>query len=313
MKVALTGATGFIGRHLVKRLTEKKHAVRALSRQEISLKNKYVNFVKGDLSDGDFSLESFVEGADCICHCAGVLGNTPAVFESNVNATRRLLDAASGRIKHWVQISSAGVYGSQKDGIIDENTLVNPGSAYESSKAKADEAVIEKAHTGCFTYSILRPSNVYGNDMSNQSLFHMIKMINRGLFFFIGDKKAVANYIHVENVVRGIQLCLEKKEAGDQIFNLSDSAPLEKLVDIISESLDKSPPRFVIPRIIINCISGISYFWKKWPLTQSRIEALTSRAVYSNAKIEKYLKYEHKVSIESGFRELSKTWKAGIS
>ena len=61
----------------------------------------------------------------------------------------------------------------------------------EKTKAESDQLVMNAARKGTFTYSILRPSNVFGPTMTNQSLFQMIEMISKGLFFFIGKDVAI--------------------------------------------------------------------------------------------------------------------------
>jgi nucleoside-diphosphate-sugar epimerase len=226
----------------------------------------------------------------------------------HVDATRKLAEAASGRIRHWVQLSSVGVYGSLKAGIVTEESALNPIGEYEVTKAESERIVADVANNGGFGYSILRPSNVFGTEMANQSLFAMISMIHRDLFFFIGNPGASANYIHVDNVVDALVLCGEKTEADAQLYNLSDYRTVEQFVAVIAESLGKSVPSLRVPewpvRLAARLLGGIRGF----PLTKARVDALTGRAVYSIAKIERELDYRHAVSMEQGLKELVESW-----
>ncbi|MBU1196119.1 MAG: NAD(P)-dependent oxidoreductase [Proteobacteria bacterium] len=310
MKIAVTGGTGFIGWHLVNSLVEKGHTVRVLTRRgkrDDIFSGKFDLFY-GDLLDENLQWEDFFQGIDICYHCAGVLQEADKIIETNVKATQRLLEAASGRIKHWVQLSSIGVYGKYMDGMVTEKNKVNPSNLYEKSKADADDLVIKKSQEGDFTYSILRPSNVYGSDMVNQSLYKMISMIDKNLFFYIGRKQAIVNYIHVDNVVDGLCLCGGKKEAKNQIFNISDHEKLETIVNIIANTLTKKAPSIVLPENMIRLFARLGSNWKKWPLTFNRVDALTGSTVYSNDFIEEKLNYTHKVSINLGFEQLVKSW-----
>lgn len=308
MKIAVTGGTGFIGRHLVNALIAKGNTVRVLTRDESADNNRKIGFVNGDLLDSRLSFDAFFDGIDIVYHCAGVLQKNPHLFDINVKATQKLLDTASGKIRHWVQLSSIGVYGKYKDGIVTEGNRINPSNIYELSKAKADQLLIEKAETGKFTYSILRPSTVYGNDMTNQSLFNMIDTINKNLFFYFGNQNAIFNYIHVDNVVEALLLCGGKSKAINQIFNISDHEKLENIVNTIAQTINKKKPVLKISERILRILSALASNWNKWPLTPSRIDAMTSSVIYSNERIERELKYKHKISIEDGFKELAHFW-----
>jgi len=160
-----------------------------------------------------------------------------------------------------------------------------------------------------FSLSILRPSIVYGTDMNNRSLFELIAMIYKGLFFFIGKPGASANYIHVENVAEALMLCGKSPAAKGEVFNLSDYLTLEALVAILASELGCSIPRLRLPKHLVRCLSGILGPVKGFPLTTSRVDAMTNRSVYSIHKIQNKLGYVHQVSFDEGMRQLVRSWK----
>ena len=180
MIVAITGGTGFIGRELVLRHLAQGDVVRGLSRR--TAVRDGVQWHHGDLSSAD--LNSFVDGADVLYHCAGEIRDKSLMKVVHVDGTRRLIDAASGRIGRWVQLSSVGAYGKQRLGVVTEITAPCPVGTYEVTKVESDDLVSSAALGGAFEQSILRPSNVYGPEMSNQSLFGLFNMVNRGRYFF---------------------------------------------------------------------------------------------------------------------------------
>ena len=310
MIAAITGGTGFIGRKLVLRHLARGDEVRVLSRRapsESGLPDS-VKLWPGDLGDMT-SMQSFVNGADVLYHCAGEIRAADRMEAVHVGGTRKLVDAAAGRIGRWVQLSSVGAYGKQQEGIVTEKTDLNPQGIYEVTKVAADELVQAAAARGAFEHVILRPSNVYGGEMTNQSLFGLISMIQRGLFFFIGKPGASANYIHVDNVAEALLLCGISRNATGRVFNLSDHRSMEQFVAAIAKGLEKNMPRMRLPEAPIRLIAELARNFRDFPLTEARIDAMTNRAIYSSARIEQEIGYHHIVSMEEGVMELVNAWK----
>jgi len=227
----------------------------------------------------------------------------------HVQGTLNLINAAAGRIGRWVQLSSVGAYGKQRGGVVTEESALNPCGTYEVTKVKSDSLVAGGAVNGAFDYAILRPSNVYGPEMSNRSLFSLISMIQRGLFFFIGKAGASANYIHVDNVVKALLLCGRSPHASGRVYNLSDHRSMEQFVAAIAKGLGIDMPRIRLPETPVRFLAKLAGVVPGIPLTEARIDALTSRAVYPSTRIERELGYQHAVSMENGVLELVKFWK----
>lgn len=312
MIVAITGGTGFIGRKLVLRHLERGDEVRVLSRNspsEAGLPDS-VNWFRGDLS-GASDLQAFADGADMLYHCAGEIRDEPRMVGVHVVGTRHLIEAASGRIGRWIQLSSTGAYGRRREGIVTERTDPNPRGMYEVTKVESDTLVKAASSSGAFQHVILRPSIVYGAGMPNQSLYSLIYMIRRGWFFFIGKPGASANYIHVDNVVKALVLCGQMPQAKGQVYNLSDHCTIELFVACIAESLGRDIPRARLPESPVRALAKLFGHIPGVPLTQARIDALTTRAIYSSEKIEQELAYRHPLSMEDGLSDLVGYWQSG--
>jgi nucleoside-diphosphate-sugar epimerase len=225
----------------------------------------------------------------------------------HLHGTRALVEAAAGRIGRWVQLSSTGAYGTRREGVVTEDTELRPVNVYETTKAGSDAIVARAAADGAFPYVVLRPSNVYAGDMTNRSLFGLVSMVDKGLFFFIGRPGASANYVHVQNVVDAIVLCGSDERAIGRVYNLSDHRPLEEFISLVSLALGKpSPPRLRVPEAVAR---GLVRLLPRLPLTGPRIDALTSRVVYSSARIEQELGFRLSVPMEVGVRDLVDSWK----
>jgi nucleoside-diphosphate-sugar epimerase len=309
MIIAITGGTGFIGRHLIAKHLAQGDEVRYLTRgNPVPALNGAIPF-KGNLSSNSLSLQKFLKEADVLYHCAAELKDEALMNTTNIQGTANLLAATRGEVKRWVQLSSTGVYGNPRHKEVTEDSPINPQNAYERSKAAADALVTVAGSEQQLEYVLVRPSNVYGIDMPNQSLFQMIHMIDKGLFFFIGETGAIANYIHVENVADALMLCgTTKLPVNGQVYIISNHCLLEEFVDIVAEALHKKPSRLRLPEPWARFIAGLGKKIRKFPLTSSRIDALTNRTIYRSDKIETELGFSHRVSMREGIAELSRYW-----
>ena len=300
MIVAITGGTGFIGSQLVKHHLQQGDVVRLLSRKT-SLKNLKVNCFLGDLSDVNVDLFDFVKDVDILYHCAGEVTNESLMYDLHIRGTRRLVDMAEGKIRRWVQLSSVGAYGACRAGIITENSEEQPNGIYEYTKTQSDAIVISSG----IPYVILRPSKVIGMHIANKSvsdLYQLINLIKKGMFFYIGKKGALVNYIAVDDVVNALFLCGNSKSALGKIYNLSQTTSLEKMVSSFSTVLGVNDNFLRLPETPIRILTKIFEIFPKFPLTTNRINGLTSRYTYNSNKIIKDLDFKFNNTLEEYFK-----------
>ncbi len=309
MKVAITGATGFIGTLLAQRHLQMGNQVHILTRRpadKLGLTGVTSHF--GDLSNPE-ALRQLVDGADILYHCAAEIRDTHSMRAVNVDGTRHLIEQARGRIKHWVQLSSVGVYGPVFSGRVTEERAYHPANEYEKTKLESDQLVIEAGQSGAFSYTIIRPSNVIGPGMRNASLFALMRSVARGVYFYIGPKGASANYVSARNVVEALCLAGTHPKAKNEIYNLSDWCAIEEFIGQIATSLGKPQPRLRFPKPLMLAAARVLSVVPRNPLTASRVRALTSRAVYPNDKIENELGYQNSHPVRDAIRELTDFYK----
>lgn len=311
MVIAITGATGFIGKRLMDKHIHLGDEVRILSRKLIlNLSEKVVVF-NGDLTNLS-SLEDFVKNVDILYHCAAEIKNKGIMHQVNVKGTENLIVASKNNVKHWVQLSSTGVYGAVYKGVVTEQQVFNPHNEYERSKLEADKLVITAGEKGWFTYSIIRPSNVFGPEMSNQSLFQLIKAVDAGKYFYIGKPGAKANYVSVENVIDALFLAATKKCALGQVYIISDSAPLEDFIDTIAKTLSRPLPSKRVPLFIVRLVGFIGDSIPGSPITTGRINALTNKVTYSSKFIIEHLGFSSQVDIIHAIESLVEKYKCQL-
>ena len=298
MIIAITGGSGFIGKQLANDYIQQGHQVRLLSRKS-TLKKTSAKYFFGDLSDSSDDLCSFLDDVDILYHCAGETKNESLMQELHVNGTQRLAIAAKGRIGRWVQLSSVGVYGICRDGVISEDSKEQPSGIYEQTKAKSDMIIRNSG----IPYVILRPSNVFGNNMPNESLRSLLKFIQKGLFFFIGkENESLVNYVHVTDVVKALIFCGSSDKALGEVFNISQSTTVENMIASLAFGLNSDKRILRFPKAFIRVILGIFGRNERFPLTSSRVDALTGRCVYNSSKMQKTLEFTYSMTLEEGFR-----------
>ena len=182
MKLALTGATGFVGRHLLARAIEAGHEVRALTRRPQDNRDG-VTWVEGSLDRPD-SLAKLVEAGDSVIHVAGVI-NAPdaAGFEAgNVAGTAAMLAAAErAGVKRFVHVSSLA---AREPGL----------SLYGASKARS-EALVEASP---LSFAIVRPPAVYGP--GDRETLELFRMAARGIVLLPPPGRL--SLIHVDDLAR---------------------------------------------------------------------------------------------------------------
>lgn len=292
MQVAITGGTGFIGRCLVKQHLLRGDSVCVLSREKRPAKQG-IEYNIGDLLDKNFHAAKFVEGVDVLYHCAGQLHDESVMGELHIDGMLRLLKFAKGHVKRWVQLSSVGVYKKQKQGTVDEDTAIDPEGVYEKTKALADSKLIKYATENGMDYTILRPSNVFGDNMTNQSLASLVALIRKKLFFYIGKNAPLTNYVSVDDVVKALMACATDPRAQGEVFNLSQSVGVKEMIHALARGVGVSEPKKHLPEMPIRLLTRLLERLPGFPLSTDRINALTNHVLFSSDKIQKQLGFSY--------------------
>lgn len=304
--VAITGASGFIGRVLLNQLLAEGWRIRVLTRDP----NKWEAFESVDFFVGDLvetkDWSPFLDGVDVLIHAAAELRHSDVMMKVNVQGSEKLLHAAmAAGVRRWVQLSSVGAYGPSTSGLIDEHTPENPLGTYEKTKTLFDQLLKNSSLQNRMQICIVRPSNVYGPGMSNQSLFQMMKMIRKGWFFYIGPAGASANYVHVNDVVNAVVLCATMPQAEGKIYIVSDWTTIENLVQAMADGLNVMAPSRRFNLVAMLFLARILQWIPRWPLTETRVRALSNGTRYSTQLIAEDLGWRVSVPIVLGIQDLT--------
>jgi nucleoside-diphosphate-sugar epimerase len=308
--VLVTGATGFVGRHLVAQLLVAGHRVRALvraARPPDDIDRPGVEVVRGDLS-GHGPLDAIVDGCDLVFHLAAAHGPDVRAADCeavNVRGTIALGNAAArAGVRRFVYASTRGVHGLVRGGTLDERSPIAPDSPYRASKLQAEREVVAIHARHGLPFVILRlPSMIGPGAMSWLGLF---RAIARGHFRLVGSGTNRHHLCPVPDAVQALVLAGSVDRADGETFLIGGAADLSlrELVELIARTLDVRLSPVRIPMAV----------WSTWQAVRAGANRLLGRATpadeffltsyrIDDAKARRVLGYRPEVSIDDAVRE----------
>lgn len=318
MKILITGATGFIGQRLARRLTANGHDVVGTARSFSGENFSHYTFIAADLANS-FQCDQLTQNIDVVIHCAGkagVWGSLEEYTQANVMATKNILASAQkNNVRRFINISSPSIYFAFKDQFdLKETDLPEKFSnAYALTKFQAEQ-LVQKAHKPNFLTVSLRPRGVIGAGDKNW-LPRIIEMQKNGSLVQPGLGENLADFTCVENLIDAIELCLttDEKNMGE-IYNITNEMP-EKLWTVIEDSLKAvglSPEHKKVFLSVAMAVAMISEFIHKLKKTKQEPALLPVKvgvAAYSMtldiSKAKAKLNYKPKQSTAEGLREFA--------
>ena len=254
MLVLLTGASGFVGSHILESLVRRGISTAVLLRQ--SSKRDFIlplldriQIRTGSLGEPS-SLEQALAGVTHVIHCAGLthVRYPQEYYEGNYIGTRTMVAAVnqqSGSIKRMVYISSLAAVGPSRRGApVTENSHANPVSLYGLSKLKAEQEVTTRCATD---YVIVRPPAVYGpRDDGFLSLFQSVTYHIKP--FFLGGIKEMS-FVYVQDLAEAVVKVLLHPAAGGKTYFVSGREVVSPagFLDVIAHAMGVRAFSFPVP------------------------------------------------------------------
>jgi farnesol dehydrogenase len=270
MKTFVTGASGFIGSNLVRKLKEEGHDISVLVRDPQKagdFAQQGIKVIQGDIFDNE-KMKRGMEGCEWVFHLAAYAKPTSKdstlPFRTNVTGTSNVLAAAKeAGVKKVVVTSTAGTMGFSMDGNpVDEQTgrISSYHTEYERTKA-----IMEQIARECTCEStsivIVNPSRVFGPgriSISN-SVTRIIKLYGIGLWRIIpGDGTSVGNYTFIEDVVNGHIRAAEAGRGGERYILGGENLSFNEFFDIIGKVYGTKRRMFALKTSRLKQIAGIS-------------------------------------------------------
>lgn len=306
MATLVTGATGFLGRHLTERLLQKGQTVRIVTRRPGNLPDDWkgrVEVVSGDLTDPQVQ-RAAVEDMSEIFNLAGEHRDEVAMRRVNVDAVKGLVEAASlAGVKQFIHASSVGVIGAKRAGLVTEEEPCRPRNEYERTKLAGERIALEVAGTTGMRLLVVRPTTIFGEgaDPSGDSLLAWLRAVQNGRFVFIGGR-ATANYVYVRDVADAMVELASINHPDSSTFILGDPIPMGDFVAAIAQALGVPPPGRTMPAwaayVVGAGLEGANrLIGTSAPLTRQRVRALSTGTMFTSAKL-----HSLGVALRSGYR-----------
>jgi len=231
MNVLVTGATGFIGRHLVKKLIELKYQVRCLVRKCSDI--TYLKTLGVDLYTGDLlqihSLNNILDEIDIVYHIAGIVYSRRVrdFYNGNITATRNLLEVCkNSNVKKFVYVSSIAVYKPPENRtLLTEDSPCEPITVYGRSKLEAEQLVKHYFVKYNLPTVIVRGPIIYGPYEPKILTNFFLKILKKTKIPIVGNGKNYRSLCYVDNFIEGLILVGENSTSTGKVYNISDKIP----------------------------------------------------------------------------------------
>lgn len=268
MKALVTGATGFVGSAVARRLLDAGMEVRVLVRPESILRNIAglpVEVVTGDLNDEN-SLRRAVRGCQALFHVAADyrlwVPDPATIYRTNVEGSRRLIRAATEagatRIVYTSSVATLGINPDRTPAHEDTPVgIEHMVGHYKRSKFMAEQAVLEVVQKESAPVVIVNPSAPIGaRDIRPTPTGRIIVDMIRGRMPAYVDTGL--NVVHVDDVAEGHLLAFRKGRIGERYVLGGENLALRDILHLIAEIAERPPPRVRLPHDLVLPIAWIA-------------------------------------------------------
>ena len=270
MTLAITGGAGLIGRHLLTRLRDSSHDIRALQNTTKLPDQPNITSVQGRLDDDD-ALAGLVAGADTLVHLAGrvTASRTRDFHAVNAKATERLAAAArEAGVRRVLLVSSLA---ARRPDI----------SAYAASKYGGEQALKAEIDAG-MDWDILRPPAIYGP--GDTQVLTFFQLLQKGIALMPGGRDARLSLLYVDDIAGAIQAWIEDGAGTKDIYEIDDGAEgghsWPEIMQACAAELGVTP-RYIVPSYMLlmayaRAAQGLSYLTGRSPLVSpGKVRELT--------------------------------------
>ncbi len=314
MKALVTGASGFTGSHLTRRLLASGYEVRVLVRKGSDrsvIEGLPVEWAYADLAD-HAPVDDAMRGIGIVFHVAAafrVEGVPKQLFwDVNVGGTRKLLEAA-GRagIRRFVHCSTIGVQGAIVNPPAREDAPYAPCDHYQASKRDGEVLALEFFRSERLPGTVVRPAMIYGP--GDTRWLKLFRAIHHGTFRMIGDGETLCHPVFIDDLVAGMVLAAERDEALGEVITIGgdEYLTLNELVEKIANVLDRPLRRRRIPVWPVHlagllCEVTFRPLGIDPPLHRRRIGFFVHDRAFDISKAKQLLGYEPRVTLDEGLR-----------
>ncbi len=322
MKVAVTGANGFIGKNLCKYLASQHIDVTAIVRSKETANTIIRNQVTPIIADitDITSLKKAFQEIDIVFHLAALFNHAESSWQEyqqiNETGTANVLNVAlSQGVSRVVHCSTIGVASSDGNVPYSEKSpyAFPKWDKYETTKCNAEKIALKFCQHNSLEVVIIRPAQVYGPGDRSKAKFY--RMVQKGIIVNPGNTSK--HPIYVDDLCKAFFLAAKAKGVNGEIFIAGNRHPilLSELIHIVARTLQVPYPRLTIPAIPITILCTITetvcnFFHIKPILFRRSMDFFTKNVGFDVSKAKKVLNFESNTSIEQGIRKTAEWYKS---
>ena len=290
--ILITGATGFVGSHLMKHLNAQSYQIKVINLRNLNLYSEL---------DADVSTIIHLAGK---AHDLKKVTNPHEYYEANFELSKQLFDFfLVSNASIFIFMSSVKSVADEVEDILTEESIPNPRTHYGLSKLQAENYILNQKIPQGKRIFILRPCMIHGsgNKGNLNLLYHLV---SKGIPWPLAAFENQRSFLSIDNLCFVIQELLNRKDIPSGIYNVADDKPLStnELIGLIPKSQNKLPKTLAIPKKLIFLLAKIGDVLHL-PLNSERLQKLTDSYLVSNDKIVKAIGKPFPISAEEGFKK----------
>lgn len=314
--ILVTGATGFTGRVLVKKLVTAGHSVRVIARPSSragDLEGLPIQWFRGEVYSPAVVAEA-MEGVTVVFHIATLYRDGGADETEHqkvhVESTKLLASAATKQasFSRFIHVSTVGVHGHIDTPPADETAPIAPGDAYQRTKWEAEKWLHDFAADNDLPYTIIRPAAIYGP--GDARLLKVFRMALKKRYVLLGNGKCLYHLIHVDDLTDVMIRAAWHPGALGEVFICGNptAVTLEELGRTVAETLNHPFKVLRVPAGPVFLVADICEFVCKPfgispPIYRRRVAFFTKDRSFDTRKVRNTLEWEPRLTNNEGIRE----------
>ena len=313
MKIAVTGASGFVGSRLSFYLHNRGHKMLTIVRsKEKSRFFEHADIATRicDVTDKQSLITAFSEDVEVVIHLAALFNNPEASWKKyrmvNEEGTRNVMEAAiASGVKRVIHCSTVGVATGYSKKPYTEQTPYSPPSwdKYEVTKCEGEKIALSYHKKGGCSVVIIRPSQVYGPGDKSKAKFY--RLVKKGVL--VNPGKTLKHLIFIDDLCNAFEILSSHEKAGGEIFIIGEkqAIALKDLISIVAGKLQVPSPKVFLPAFPITLLCSTTeifcnFLRIKPPLFRRSMDFFTRSVEFDVSKAERIIGFKSQVDVTEG-------------